>query len=471
VSQEDFLGLRFDPAGGGQFKQAVQQLIEIENQPIKTMQGHKAKEEARMKLFQEFKSKFSGLDKALNEMTTLKKFREIKTDLGEGANLAGVTVDKDRVEVGQYQLEINQLAAKQSLISIGFKDPNEAIFGPGTIRIDTENDETIELSLGSSDSSLRGIASAINRNTQSPLRATVVKDMIDSAEPWKLILSSKKEGATNQLSIPEFNFESGPDLRIQDQHKAQNSIVTLNSFQIEEDSNDINDFLPGMNLHLKQALPDHPFTVTITEDYQKISAKLKNLVDQVNQILQFIIKQNTIDDKTDTTTTFAGDTGLQSLEYQIRNIMQQGFPTGNINEGVETTMQLYQIGIEFDKSGALSFKEDKFNKTIETGFSEISEAISGPLGLANLLKTTIDGYTASGTGMLSSREQGIRSRIKNIDEQIENKTRLVEQKKQQIIDQFSKLEGSVGNLQRQQQQLSATLGGGSGNSISQLLGG
>ena len=73
--------------------------------------------------------------------------------------------------------------------------------------------------------------------------------------------------------------------------------------------------------------------------------------------------------------------------------------------------------------------------------------------------------------MLSIREQGIRARIKTIDDQIEEKTRMVDQKRQQIVDQFSRLESSLGNLQRQQQQLSASLGGGGGSSISQLLGG
>jgi len=59
------VGLRFDPMGGGQFQQAINGIIEAEKQPIKTLETRKAREDARLKLFQEFKSKFSAIEKFL----------------------------------------------------------------------------------------------------------------------------------------------------------------------------------------------------------------------------------------------------------------------------------------------------------------------------------------------------------------------------------------------------------------------
>ena len=51
------MGLRFDPIGGGQFKQAVKAIMEAEAQPLKTLEARKGKEESKMKLFQDFKTK------------------------------------------------------------------------------------------------------------------------------------------------------------------------------------------------------------------------------------------------------------------------------------------------------------------------------------------------------------------------------------------------------------------------------
>jgi flagellar hook-associated protein 2 len=182
------VGLRFDPVGGGQFKQAVKQIIEAESHPLKTLEARKAKEETRMKLFQEFKTKFSGLDKALNEMSSFRKFRELKADLGDGVNLASVTLDKDKAEPGQYSLEIIELAARTSVISNGFENPDEPVLGPGFVTVNSESGDSLEIYVDEKNSSLRGLASAINRTPQSPVRASVIKDGSQPDSPWKMVI-------------------------------------------------------------------------------------------------------------------------------------------------------------------------------------------------------------------------------------------------------------------------------------------
>ena len=46
------MGLRFDPVGGGQFKQAVQAIIDAESQPIKQLEVRKAREAQLREAFQ-----------------------------------------------------------------------------------------------------------------------------------------------------------------------------------------------------------------------------------------------------------------------------------------------------------------------------------------------------------------------------------------------------------------------------------
>ncbi|MCM2276827.1 MAG: flagellar filament capping protein FliD [Oligoflexia bacterium] len=465
------MGLRSDPIGGGQFKQAIKQIMEAESQPIRQLEGRKAREESRLKLFQEFKSKFAGIDRALSEISTFKKLRELKADLGDGATTVSVTLDKERAQPGTYQLQIEELAQRTSVMSNGFEDADEPVLGLGFIVMNLGNGDTAEVFVDDANSSLRGVAGLINAQPDSPIRAAVIKDSTDPDYPWKLILSSKKDGSTNGIEFPEFYFLDGSkDFYIDSDREARNALVYVDGFPIELESNDITDFLPGVNLHLKQAKPGQPFAITISEDYQKISGKIKAVVDQVNQVLSFITKQNQIDASSDTRSTFAGDTSLQTIEYRLRNMMHEGFPVPNGSGGFRV-LHLSALGVEFDKTGQLAFKEDKFTKLMEKDFEGLSAVVSGEFGFAFQMRELVKSYTQVGSGLLNLREQGLKHRIKEIDTQIDNKARQLEKKQVALVDQFAKLEGSLANLQRQQQQLAASgFGGAGGNPIAQLMG-
>ncbi len=238
-----------------------------------------------------------------------------------------MTIDKDKAQPGNYNLEISQLAARSSAISNGHPDPDKPSLGQGFITMTAPNGDSKEIYVEEGQSSLRGIANLINKETDFPVRAAVVQDASSGDDQWKLILTSKNEGADNQVDFPEFYFLDGDhDFYMDDNHEAQNARIKVDGFEIDAPSNQIQDFLPGVNLTLKQAKEGQAINLTITEDLQKISGKVKAFVDRTNDILGFITKQNSIDDKSDTRTTFAGDTGLQNVEFRLRNLLQEGFP-------------------------------------------------------------------------------------------------------------------------------------------------
>ncbi len=458
--------------GGGQFKQALNQIIEAEKQPIKNLQTRKTREEAKLKLFQEFKSKFAGVEKTLADFTNFKKFREFKVDLGDGANLMNVTIDKEVAEPGTYRIELEQLAERTSIISNGFENPDEKVLGIGFVVAETESGDDIELFVDEDRCSLRGVAQLINRaNTK--IRASVVKDDADPEKPWRIIITAKDSGTEGKVTFPEFYFLDGlEDFYIADEHESQNALLSIDGFEIEASNNEIKDFLQGVNVQLKQARPDAPFTMTISEDHQKISGKVKGLIDQVNGILEFINKQNQVDEKSDTRTTFAGDTALQNIEYRLRNLMHEGFPaTDPESPDGYRLIFLNQIGVEFEKTGAITFKEEKFTKLLQDNYDAISEAITGEMGFAKQLSAVLSGYTRMQNGLLAVREQGLRSRVTKLDQEIGEKERRIDQKVQSLTDKFARLQGTLANMQRQQQAIAAMPGAGSGNMISQLLGG
>lgn len=460
--------------GGGQFKQVVKTIIEAERQPVKQMEARKGREEARLKLFQDFKTKFAGLNKSLVEVSSFSKFRELKADLGDGDKVVSVTLDKEVAQPGAYEIQVDQLAARSSMISNGFENPSDPVLGIGFIVLELSDGSTAELFVDEHDASLSGIASLINKEKSSPVQAAVIKDASQPDAPHKLIITAKKDGTENNITFPEFYFLDGvSDLYVDADREAKNAIIKMDGFPIEVASNQLKDFLPGINMQLRAAKPDQPFTLMITEDHAKISGKIKDVVEQVNGVLEFINKQNMVDQSTDTRTTFAGDTGMQTIEYRIRNLLHEGFPVGDPEAENFRLIFMNEIGVEFAKNGSVTFKEEKFTKSLEGDFDGIAQALSGDMGFFYQLKTVIDGYTKSSSGFLALREQGMKTRIKDIDKQIENKERILERRAQNLTDQFSRLQASLGQLQQQQAQLSAMGGGGGGggNMVAQLMGG
>lgn len=467
------MGLRFD-ASGGQLNNTLKALIEAERQPIKQLETRKGKEEQRMKLFQEFKGKFANFDRTLAELSNFNKFKEFKVDLGDGANAMNVTVDKEKVQPGSYDIEIAQLAKRSSIISNGFNDPAEAILGVGYVVVYNSDGAKEEIYVGGKNASLNGIASAINGKADSAVKATVVKDSSDPDAPWRLIVSAKKDGIDDEVSFPQFYFLDGKkDLRIAHDTEAENAVLKIDGFEIEADGNKIPDFLTGLNLDLKQAKEGQSYTITISEDIPKMAAKVKGLVDQVNGIFDFITKQNTVDEKSDTSANFTGDTSLQGIEFRVRNLMHEGFPVWDNADDPDTPRikMLTELGVEFGKNGQLSFNEEKFTKGMQKDFYGASQAISGEYGFANQIRTVMANYTRPGDGLLATRESTLRQRISRIDRDIDAKERILQRRKDSLTQQFSRMQSTLAGMQQQQQYLQASLGSSGANPITQLLGG
>ncbi len=466
------MGLKFDPMGGGQLKEALNKIIEIERQPIQKLEQRKAIEQAKYDLFKQFKTKFSDFTAALNEISDPKKFKELKADAGDGANLVEVKLDKNTAKTGTYNLSVEQIAKHTSVITNGFSSPDEPVIGMGFIVMQKLNGDDGEVFIDEGESSLRTMANIINSEKDCAVKATLIQDYADYEKPWKLLITAKEEGFDQQIDFPHFYFLDGDeDFWVDDDHEADNAALTIDGFDIEAKTNNIADFLEGVHLRIRDADPDKVFTLSITEDKEKITEKVKKVVDQVNGVLEFINKQNAIDESTDTRSTFAGDTGLQIIEYRLRNVLHEGYPIGDPDSKDFKWVWGNQLGIQFQRSGLLGFDAEKFKTAMEKDYDLIEEAIAGPYGFAAQMNKVIQGYTRSYDGLITMRDKVMQERIKQFDTQIANKERQIEKKTEALTGRFSRLQGALNTLKGQQQYLNASLGSqGGGSSVSQLLG-
>ncbi len=446
-----------NPLGNGKFKQVVRELVNAEREPIRQLEARKAKENERLKLFQEFLGKMRKLPEVYKELDSFRKFRELKAEWPAKDQL-DVLIDKDIAETGEYQIEVTQLAGRHSMISNGYEDPTDEI-GIGYFTYDLPSGETKSVWVGPGNNTLQGLVRAINDERKLGVQASLVNDGSDSGTPWRVVIAGKKAGVDQDIVYPDFYFLDG-DFRFyaDDERQAQNAIIKFNGFEIMSQGNKF-ELLPGVTLDLKQAKEDYEFTLSIGEDIAKIAAKVRALVDSINAVLDFVVAQNKLTAESDTSRTLGGDTTLFTVQSRIQTWVFEYFNVDYDDE--DAYMRLGDIGITFQKEGNLKFDEDKFKKVLADNFDYVAELFAGEGNFIEQVKEMTQSFLAPGIGVLGSREAGIRDRIRRIDQDIARKEMHIARKEQQLKRQFSQLEGLVNSMQGQQGFLQQAFGNAS----------
>jgi flagellar hook-associated protein 2 len=444
------LAISFGSINTGLPKDIVQQLVNAEKIPLQQMEARKAKIQDKQKLIGELIKLTEDMRTEISKNAKATNFRELKVLTNN--ELVDVIVDKNIAQPGTHRLEITQLAQKSSALSSGFEDKDNSYVGVGYIQYSLPNGDTRELYVDSENASLQGVANLINRNPQSGLRASVINDGSGSDTPWRLLLSLEKTGDENRAEFPYFYFLDGEDdFFLEEEREAHDAVIKVDGFEMEVPDNTLKSLIPGATVELKKARPGEEFSITITENKEAVTQKVKEIHDRVNAVLDFIKKQNQLDDKSDTTRTLGGDILLQSLENRLRAVIFKDVYT---EFGPK---RIGDVGITFQKDGLLKFEEEKFNHIAAQNYAMASQIFTGyidpggqktPGYLENLLEVVSQTLKVP-DGLLQSRKKNFQSNIEQIDRRIADRQRLIDQKERILKDKFARLEQTISQIKSQ----------------------
>ncbi|HRO66565.1 MAG TPA: flagellar filament capping protein FliD, partial [Pseudobdellovibrionaceae bacterium] len=226
---------------------------------------------------------------------------------------------------------------------------------------------------------------------------------------------------------------------------------------VELAENVVKDLIPGVTLDLKQAAPGREVRVTVKEDMEVISGKIKTFVDSYNAALSWIQGQNKLQkgqSGRESLGPLGGDSMLRNIENRLRRIIQS--PQFGVESPITRVMEL---GIEFNRNGTLNFSQEKFNKTLATNPKGVAAFLRGDgfnTGFVPALKREIGMMTNGQFGAIAQRKKGLQDKIETMNRQIDNKERQLEKKEEHLRRKFSDLETKMSKLQQQ----GASLGGG-----------
>lgn len=446
------------PGMGSGLMSVVDQIMMAEREPLKVMDAKKQKIEGKMGLVSDLEARLGKVKTELKTIVGGKKFQDYSLNVSDADVIAG-TVESEKVMPGQWKVEVVKLAENSGALSNVILDKDKTKMGVGYLKFNTPDGEK-KVFINDSNNTLDGIARTIN-TSELGITATVVQDGSEGEDGYRLIMSSEHYGNNHDVNFPMIYLLDGEeDLYFDQERDSQNGLIRVNGFDVQVVNNKLDEVIPGVSLDLKSAKPGKEVNISLTENYEAIETKLRSFVDSMNGVLGFIQQQNMMDEKTDTSKTLGGDSALRSVETRVKQLILDPVygAKGSIN-------RLSQLGVEFNRSGTLDFKEDKFKKVIKTNSKDVLEFLRGDgslqAGFIGKTKNSIDNLMGSGTGVISNKKKGLQTQISQIDRNIETKEKNLATKEDQLRKKFSRLEEQMAKLQAQGAQVGAIVGGGS----------
>jgi len=451
------VGISFGSINTGLPKDIVKQLVDAERIPVKQLEAKKGKAENQLKLVEDLTGKIREINDGLRELGSTRGFQDYKLDTGD-PNIISGTVEKGAAVNGTYMVEVVQMARKTSALSNGFPDKDKTEVGVGYFTVKDAQGNKRDVYIDGNNNTLEKLAETINRQNIG-VRASVIKDSKDQDTPYKLMIGGAGVGNDKAVDFPTFYFLDGDqDFYIDSERPSQNGVVRVDGVEFEVQDNSLKDVIPGVTLDLRQAAPGREIAVTVKEDKEVITGKVKTFVDKMNAVLGFINDQNKLTKDSDTNATLGGDSSLRNIENRLRQVLQT--PVYGLQGSVKS---LSDIGISFQRNGLLQFDDNKFNATVSRDLPGVQEFVVGDgmhTGLVPTIRNAINVFLDPSFGALTQREQGIRNKIRQMDDQIASKEQHLAQREEQLKNQFARLEETMSRLKSQGAEIQAKLGGG-----------
>ncbi|MFK3912380.1 flagellar filament capping protein FliD [Enterobacter cancerogenus] len=390
--------------------------------PITTQQtSYKAKLTA-WNVVQTSLTKLQTATDALKNTSSIAQAKVSSTNTAFSASLA------NNATAGTYSVEVNKLAAAQSLLSpkVASKDTDlgDSSMSSRTITISQPGQkDPMTVTLASDKTSLADVRDAINAK-QGSVTASIIKADDNS---YYLSLTSRDSGTTNKMTVSTDDAalaqyisydESGASNAMTEQVKASDAVVKINGIEITRSSNTITDAPEGVTLNLTKTNTGNPETLTVVKDNQPMVDAIQAFVDAYNSLQTTITNQTkytSVDQGSGTQDTsngdLLGDGTLRSIQTQLRSKLSSS-QGGNLG-------LLSQLGVTQDLTGKLTVDSTKLNKALNEKSADVVSFLSGDgktTGFAtetsNLLKTML-----GNDGSVKSATDGINKTLKNLSEE------------------------------------------------------
>jgi flagellar hook-associated protein 2 len=262
--------------------------------------------------------------------------------------------------------------------------------------------------------------------------------------------------------------------------EASDAIITMDGIEIRRPTNDINDLIPNVSLHL-EGESEKNISLSIEPDREAVKESIISFVGNYNQLLtQINILTRTEDAVIQEIEYFTneeretarkrlgmlqGDITLMQMKTRLQNLMAGTYRSGDGS----TISMLSQIGISTDSRspgtssgveasrlrGYLEINEKRLDEALKSDLPSIKRLFGydadGDLivesGVAYQLDTYLRPYVEIG-GILAVKQSGLDTKISSANREIESYTVHLERYEADLKRKYGQMEGALSGLEQ-----------------------
>jgi flagellar hook-associated protein 2 len=410
---------------------------------IDTLQATVQRYESQKEAVAGIKSRLSTLSESMAKMNTLDGFLTYKVDTT--STQVSVTTSSG-VSAGSYAIRVVKLARAETEVSQGFDDKTANTLGTGSFKI-TVGGATHDITLDNANNSLEDLASAIDE--LDGVSAYVV-DTGAAVGRYKLMVQGDDTGADNTISFDTTGLAGGLVPTFTEQVAARDAEVDIGGVTIYSASNTLDGAIPGVKLELKTEGTSAD-TVKISEDADAMRAKLKEVVDSYNTVVDYYAMQTSFNQEQDIRGPLVGESTTRRTMSDLSSMFSSRFVVAGTP--IES---LSMLGISTGRDGKLEFDEEAYDEAMSNDPVGVQLFLSTEDGPLTKIATKIDDlYVDTDNGLLMARQEGLDSSIEELQERIAQSEMRMETQAKILREQFTAMETILGQIQSTQGYLAS----------------
>jgi flagellar hook-associated protein 2 len=421
-----------------QITSLIQQAETAYAAPVVALQAQEQPIEAQISDLGKVQGALSSLQTALASLSDLSSLAQrVVTASPPGIVSATAT---NTATPGLYDLTGIELAQAQSLVSPSFASAT-ATLGSGSIAIKISGSSAAALSIASGQSSLQGIASAINQ-ANTGVDATVLYN----GSSYHLVLTGDNPGTANAFAVSgtgalsSLSYHTGASGAgyFSLGQTAANASLSVNGFAITSGSNTISGALPGLTLTLAAS---GSATVQVTASTSGLSQAASGVVSAINGVLG-TISQYASYNATSGAGPLFGNVGLAILKDSLIDAIQSPAVSGAAADSAYSSLAAAGFGIT--SGGTVTLNNASFQSAAQSDYGAVSSLVQGLYGT---LSSVVTAALSSGSGGVVGNINSLNATITSMNKQVAILQQQAQAETLALTQQYDNAEATLSQLQ------------------------